>query len=113
MPHTRTSRTYTYTVPKNKFNIKEQKPGGDGAHLQSQHSGADAGEPLSVRPAWSTEFQDSQGCTEKLCLKKNQKKKEKPKHRNKNTMPLRLRRAYTCHSFRFACVCLHAVYTHI
>jgi hypothetical protein len=42
---------------------------------------AEAGEFLSSRPAWSTsEFQDSQGYTEKPCLekpKKNQKTKTK------------------------------------
>ena len=32
---------------------------------------------LSLRPAWSTsEFQDSQGYTEKPCLKKNRRKKK-------------------------------------
>jgi hypothetical protein len=34
---------------------------------------AEAGEFLSSRPAWSTEFQDSQGYTEKLCLEKRKK----------------------------------------
>jgi hypothetical protein len=34
---------------------------------------AEAGEFLSWRPAWSTEFQDSQGYTEKPCLKKSKK----------------------------------------
>jgi hypothetical protein len=29
-----------------------------------------AGEFLSLRPAWSTEFQESQGYTEKHCLEK-------------------------------------------
>jgi hypothetical protein len=37
---------------------------------------AEAGGFLSSRPAWSTEFQDSQGYTEKPCLEKNQKKKK-------------------------------------
>ena len=36
---------------------------------------AEAGGFLSSRPAWSTEFQDSQGYTEKPCLKKNNNKK--------------------------------------
>jgi hypothetical protein len=31
---------------------------------------------LSSRPTWSTEFQDSQGYTEKPCLKKPKKKKK-------------------------------------
>jgi hypothetical protein len=31
---------------------------------------AEAGGFLSSRPAWSTEFQDSQGYTKKPCLKK-------------------------------------------
>jgi hypothetical protein len=35
---------------------------------------AEAGGFLSSRPAWSTEFQDNQGYTEKPCLE-NQKKK--------------------------------------
>jgi hypothetical protein len=34
---------------------------------------AEAGGPLSSRPAWSAEFQDSQGYTEKPCLRKKQK----------------------------------------
>jgi hypothetical protein len=38
----------------------------------------EAGRPLSLRPAWSTEqFPDSQGYTEKPCLKKKKKKKER------------------------------------
>ena len=36
---------------------------------------AEAGGFLSSRPAWSTEFQDSQGYTEKPCLEKPKKKK--------------------------------------
>jgi hypothetical protein len=43
---------------------------------------AEAGRFLSSRPAWSTEFQDSQGYTEKPCL-------EKPKT-NKQNVPMRL-----------------------
>jgi hypothetical protein len=42
----------------------------------------EAGGFLSSRPAWSTvqsEFQDSQGCTEKPCLGKKKKKKKKKK----------------------------------
>ena len=35
---------------------------------------AEAGRFLSLRPAWSTEFQDSQGYTEKPCLEKQTKK---------------------------------------
>jgi hypothetical protein len=34
---------------------------------------AEAGRFLSSRPAWSTEFQDSQGYTEKPCLEKKNK----------------------------------------
>jgi hypothetical protein len=37
---------------------------------------AEAGGFLSLRPAWSTEFQDSQGYTEKPCLEKTTKKKK-------------------------------------
>jgi hypothetical protein len=37
---------------------------------------AEAGGFLSSRPAWSTEFQDSQGYTEKPCLGKRKKEKE-------------------------------------
>jgi hypothetical protein len=41
---------------------------------------AEAGGFLSSRPAWSTsEFQDSQGYTEKPCLEKPKKKKKKKK----------------------------------
>jgi hypothetical protein len=32
---------------------------------------------LSSRPAWSTEFQDGQGYTEKPCLKKKKKRKKR------------------------------------
>jgi hypothetical protein len=38
---------------------------------------AEAGGFLSSRPAWSTEFQDSQGYTEKPCLKKTNKQTNK------------------------------------
>jgi hypothetical protein len=38
---------------------------------------AGAGRFLSSRPAWSTEFQDSQGYTEKPFLEKPKKKKKK------------------------------------
>jgi hypothetical protein len=34
----------------------------------------EAGGFLSLRPAWSTKFQDSQGYTEKPCLKKPKKR---------------------------------------
>jgi hypothetical protein len=37
---------------------------------------AEAGGFLSSRPAWSTEFQDSQGYTEKPCLEKPKPKKK-------------------------------------
>jgi hypothetical protein len=37
---------------------------------------AEAGGFLSLRPAWSTEFQDSQGYTEKPGLEKPKKKKK-------------------------------------
>ena len=37
---------------------------------------AETGGFLSSRPAWFTEFQDSQGYTEKLCLEKKKKKKK-------------------------------------
>jgi hypothetical protein len=43
---------------------------------------AEAGRLMSLRPAWSqSEFQDSQGYTEKPCLEK----KENQKKRKKNT----------------------------
>jgi hypothetical protein len=38
---------------------------------------AEAGEFLSSRPAWESEFQDSQGYTEKHCLRKKKKSREK------------------------------------
>jgi hypothetical protein len=44
---------------------------------------AEAGRFLSSRPAWSTEFQDSQGYTEKPCLKKTKTKTAKTKNDNK------------------------------
>jgi hypothetical protein len=37
---------------------------------------AEAGRFLISRPAWSTEFQDSQGYTEKPCLENKQTKKQ-------------------------------------
>jgi hypothetical protein len=37
---------------------------------------AEAGGFLSLRPAWSTKFQDSQGYTEKPCLEKQNKTKQ-------------------------------------
>jgi hypothetical protein len=40
---------------------------------------AEAGGFLSLRPAWTTEFQDSQGYTEKPCLEKPKRKKRKRK----------------------------------
>jgi hypothetical protein len=40
---------------------------------------AEAGRFLSLRPAWSTKFQDSQGYTEKHCLKKQKEMKRKKK----------------------------------
>jgi hypothetical protein len=45
----------------------------------------EAGGFLSSRPAWSTEFQDSQGYTEKPCLEKNKTNKQtnKTKHKPK------------------------------
>jgi hypothetical protein len=40
---------------------------------------AEAGGFPSSRPAWSTEFQDSQGYTEKPCLKNKNKNKQTKK----------------------------------
>jgi hypothetical protein len=43
---------------------------------------AEAGGFLSSRPAWSTsEFQDSQGYSEKPCFGKNKKQKKKQKQK--------------------------------
>jgi hypothetical protein len=36
---------------------------------------------LDLRPAWSTEFQDSQGYTEKPCLKTNKQNRERERER--------------------------------
>jgi hypothetical protein len=47
---------------------------------------AEAGGFLSSRPAWSTlqsEFQDSQGYTEKLCLGKKKRERERRKRKKK------------------------------
>ena len=45
---------------------------------------AKAGVLLSSKPSWSkSEFQDSQGYTEKPCLAKKKKKKEKKKKKKK------------------------------
>jgi hypothetical protein len=46
--------------------------------------GAEAGGFLSSRPAWPTEFHDSQGYREKPCLEKT-KQKNKNKNKNKKT----------------------------
>jgi hypothetical protein len=50
----------------------------------------EAGGFLSSRPAWSTEFQDSQGYTEKPCVEKpktnTQKKKKKKKQKQKRKL---------------------------
>ena len=45
---------------------------------------AEAGRFLSSRPAWSTEFQDSQDYTEKPCLEKKQIQKTKKRKIKKN-----------------------------
>jgi hypothetical protein len=44
---------------------------------------ADAGRFLSLRPAWSTEFQDSQGYTDNPCLEKKKKKRRKKERKRK------------------------------
>jgi hypothetical protein len=44
---------------------------------------AEAGRFLSSGPAWSTEFQDSQGYTEKPCLEKQKIKTKTNKKTNK------------------------------
>ena len=54
------SRTINLSVVANAFNPSTQE--------------AEAGGFLSSRPAWSTEFQDSQGYTEKPCLEKTKQK---------------------------------------
>jgi hypothetical protein len=49
---------------------------------------AETGRFLSSRPAWSkSEFQDSQGYTEKPCLKKQNKTKQPTKQTNKQKPP--------------------------
>jgi hypothetical protein len=42
---------------------------------------AEAGRFLNSRPVWSTEFQDSQGYTEKPCLEKEKERIEEEKRR--------------------------------
>jgi hypothetical protein len=44
---------------------------------------AEAGGFLRSRPAWSTEFQDSQGYTEKPCLEKQKNKNNKQTNKQK------------------------------
>jgi hypothetical protein len=44
---------------------------------------AEAGRFLSSRPAWSTEFQDSQDYTEKPCLEKPKKKGKRKRKTSK------------------------------
>ena len=56
---------------------------------------AEAGGFLSSRPAWSTEFQDSQCYTEKPCL-------EKPKKKEKNLLPF-----YMCSHRSMPCSALN------
>ena len=50
------------------FNPGTWRGGARGGHRGRQIS-------VSLRPAWSTEFQDSQGYTEKPCLKKDKNKR--------------------------------------
>jgi hypothetical protein len=45
---------------------------------------AEAGRFLSSRPAWSTEFQDSQGYTEKLYKQKPKSNKQTKINKNRN-----------------------------
>jgi FKBP-type peptidyl-prolyl cis-trans isomerase len=45
---------------------------------------AEAGEFLISRPAWSTEFQDSQGYKDKPFIKKKKNKKKNKKQKTKN-----------------------------
>jgi hypothetical protein len=57
---------------------------------------AEAGGFLSSRPAWSqSEFQDSQGDTEKPCLEKRKQNKTKNKQTNKQTNTKDISSAYT------------------
>jgi hypothetical protein len=44
---------------------------------------AEAGGFLSLRPVWSTEFQDSQGYTQKPCLEKLKKRGRERKKKTK------------------------------
>ena len=54
---------------------------------------AEAGGSLSSRPAWSTEFQDSQDYIEKPCLEKKKIQKTKTKNPKQNkTKPKKKRR---------------------
>ena len=50
-------------------------PDSGGARFNPSTQEAEAGGFLSLRPAWSTKFQDSQGYPERPCLKNKQIKK--------------------------------------
>jgi hypothetical protein len=49
------------------------------------------------RPGLQSEFQDSQGYTEKLCLKKPKKKKKKKKEREREIMLVKAQRKVITH----------------
>jgi hypothetical protein len=55
---------------------------------------AEAGGFLSSKPAWSTEFQNSQGYTEKPGLKKPKNKKQK-KNKTKTKTKTKTKKPYT------------------
>jgi hypothetical protein len=60
------------------LSIKTYYQPGVVAHAFNPSTGeAEAGGFLSSRPAWSTEFQDSQGYTEKPYLQKQKTKQQK------------------------------------
>jgi hypothetical protein len=52
---------------------------------------AEAGRFLSSRPAWSTEFQDSRGYTERPCLEKQKQNKQTKQNKKNNNKKKNLR----------------------
>ena len=91
---------------------KKIKPGVVAHAFNSSTQEAEAGGFLSSRPAWSTEFQDSQGYTEKPCLEKKTKTKQTNQTNKKtNKKPQQQQQKHLLMSIScvFVCVCVCAL----